>query len=158
MTKYKLIKEYPGSPKLGTIAEKESKIKSNTSYFYKEGDKRWCLYDYHIEDSPEYWEKVNENLWYVILEDDFHYNDGFRDTKSICWHVHYVECLNSEDIERELYPSVKKHIFKTEEEADNFITRNKPCLSLNDVSLILGVSNRKRDIFLDLKRIVKSRL
>ena len=39
MTKYKLIKEYPGSPELGTVAEKESKIKSNTSYYYSDGDK-----------------------------------------------------------------------------------------------------------------------
>lgn len=160
MTKYKLIKEYPGSPKLGTIAEKESKIKSNTSYYYKEGDSRWCIYDYHVEDNPEYWEKVNEYLWYVVLENDFHYNDGFRDTRSICWHVHYVECLNSEDIERELWTSVKKHIFKTKEEAEEYVLYNKPCLSALDVMKMFNVSINFTlfENSIPLKEFIKSKL
>lgn len=145
--KYKLIKEYPGSPKLGTIAEKESKIKSNTSYYYSEGDKRWCVYDCYVEDNPEYWEKVNENLWYVVSNRDYQEDNMLFQE----WFIYSIETCFPKDNGVLLY-------FKTKEEADNFITRNKPCLSLNDVSLILGVSDRKRDIFLELKRIVKLKL
>lgn len=51
MKKYKLVKEYPGSPKLGTIVEKHDP--------YYHGKKRGFVYtlDY-IEKSPEFWEEV----------------------------------------------------------------------------------------------------
>lgn len=157
--KYKLIKTYPGSPELGTEVEQEKNWKG--SFFYKSVDKRICVFREHVENNPEYWEKVNENLWYVVLEDIFYYNDGFRDTKMSNWHVYYVECLNSEDIERELWPSVKKHIFKTKEEAEEFILYNKPCLSYNDIMWTFKEDTKKNTISMDVDvfvEFVKSKL
>lgn len=152
--KYKLIKEYPGSPELGTEVEKEP---SSKSYFFRSGNKNLCVLNGHVEGNPEYWEKVNDNLWYVVLEDDFHYHNGFRDARMICWHVHYVECLNSEDIEEKLWPLVKKHIFKTKEEAETFILFNKPCLTFNDVKKEIRSGELARGILSNIFNIVKSR-
>jgi hypothetical protein len=129
--KYKLIKEYPGSPNLGTVAEKESKIKSNTSYYYSDGDKRWCIYDYHVEDNPEYWEKVNENLWYVVSKRN--YQEGnmlFQE-----WFIYTIETCFSKDNGVLLY-------FKTKEEAEEYILYNKPCLCLNNIRYLLDKEQR----------------
>jgi hypothetical protein len=62
MIKYKLIKEYPGSPCLGTIVEKDPLSKS---YYHRDEDKKWCILNNHIEPHPEYWKKQvikNKNL------------------------------------------------------------------------------------------------
>jgi hypothetical protein len=142
MTKYKLIKEYPGSPELGTVAEKESKIKSNTSYYYSDGDKRWCIYDYHVEENPEYWEKVNENLWWVVTSRD--YQTGT--TRFEAWYIYKVETCNPK-IDGVL------NYFKTEQEAEEYILYNKPCISINDIK------DNVSECFLNkLIRIVKSKL
>jgi hypothetical protein len=153
MSKYKLVKTYPGSPDLGTVAEKESKIKSNTSYYYREGEKRYCIYDYHVEDNPEYWEKVNENLWYVVIEDFFNFGNGFHRP----WTIHNVEALNPEDIQEQLWGSVKKNIFKTKQEAEEFMLYNKPCLSYKDVmNHKTYLSNQLNEY--TLKEFIKSKL
>ena len=52
--KYKLIKEYPGSPPLGTVVDKEQRSKS---YFFRSGDKNICVLNNHVENNPEYWEE-----------------------------------------------------------------------------------------------------
>jgi hypothetical protein len=62
MSKYKLIKEYPGSPCLGTVIEKQQ---LSNPYLYYTGDKRWCVLADDVENNPEYWEKQvmkNKNL------------------------------------------------------------------------------------------------
>jgi hypothetical protein len=136
--KYKLIKEYPGSPKIGTVAEKESKIKSNTSYYYSDGEKRWCIYDYHVEDNPEYWEKVNDNLWWVVFTKE--------DT---IFESYYPYCLETCVFKTE----DSRQYFKTKEEAEEFILYNKPCLSLNNVRGLLNKA--ETDI---IKGFIKSKL
>lgn len=52
--KYKLIKEYPGSPELGTEVEKRDgkTYVPNTYLIFR---------DNNVEDYPEYWEKVAAN-------------------------------------------------------------------------------------------------
>jgi hypothetical protein len=140
--KYKLIKEYPGSPELGTIAERISKIKSNTSYYYGEGEKKYCIYDHHVEDNPEYWEKVNEYLWWVVF------------TKEEALFKTYTPYL----IETYAYhKNDSRQYFKTKEEAEEFILDNKPCLSYNDViSHKTYLSNQLNEY--TLKQLIKSRL
>jgi hypothetical protein len=62
MIKYKLIKQYPGSPFLGTVVEKDQLSKS---YFYYTDDKKICVLTDHVENNPEYWKKQamnNKNL------------------------------------------------------------------------------------------------
>lgn len=114
MIKYKLIKEYPGSPKIGTVVEKESKIKSNTSYYYREGEKRWCIFDNHVENNPEYWEEVNEA--YLVLLRDGYFLNSFQVYKS-----------------NTIEPSSHRLYFKTKESAVDFVIHNKPCLNYEEV-------------------------
>lgn len=61
MKKYRLIKEYPGSPKLGTIVESQNAV----SGILFEGKAL-----YFIETSPEYWEEIVEKNYEIIN----HYN------------------------------------------------------------------------------------
>ena len=55
MKKFKLIKEYPGSPKLGTIKPKDTII-SGITFFDREKtpERDW------IENYPEFWEEIVE--------------------------------------------------------------------------------------------------
>lgn len=55
MKKYKLIKEFPGSSKLGTIEEPVGKIHQMSN-----GN-----YGYNIDKSPEHWEEVVEMPRYM---------------------------------------------------------------------------------------------
>ena len=58
--KYKLIKEYPGSPELGTeVDKKDSDTYVSSTYLTFRHD--------NVEEYPEYWEKVNEHLWWVVF-------------------------------------------------------------------------------------------
>ena len=59
MNSYKLIKEYPGSPTIGTIA-KEDKI--DYVYYYLEKDSHTGIGSSIIENNPEFWEKVVEKI------------------------------------------------------------------------------------------------
>lgn len=113
--KYKLIKEYPGSPNLGTEVEQES---SSKSYFFRSGNKNLCVLKSHVEDNPEYWEKVNDNLWWVVFTE--------KDNLFNPYKPYLIEtCLYQSNDSR--------HYFKTEEEAYDFILYNKPCMSINDM-------------------------
>lgn len=129
MIKYKLIKEYPGSPEIGTVVEKESKIKSDTSYYYREGEKRWCIFNHHVEDNPEYWKKINEYTWYIVSEDDYKQFDTVLFKK---WNVYEIETYEEPTLFRG---------FKTREQAESFILYNKPCLSYNDVIKMFSTSS-----------------
>jgi hypothetical protein len=134
--KYKLIKEYPGSPNLGTIVEKEQ---SSKSYFYRSGNKNLCVLNNHVEDNSEYWEKVNDNLWWVV----FTKKDTLFNPYELYLIETYVYVAND-----------SREYFKTKEEAENFILYNKPCLSYNDVLLRLR-SNKNLDLDC-LEELVKS--
>ncbi len=144
MTKYKLIKEYPGSPKLGTIAERISKIKSNTSYYYGEGEKRYCIYDHHVEDNPEYWEKFNEYLWYAVFEKPY-----IQDDKEYFspWNIYMIETLEIQSNDR--------YLFKTREEAEEFIIDNKPCLSYTDIMWNFLHNTKKDNVSIDIGELIK---
>lgn len=62
MKKYKLIKEYPGSPRLGTeLTPKVDKEDTDTNNFYWEGS--W----FNPNNYPEFWEEIIEKD-YEILE------------------------------------------------------------------------------------------
>jgi len=145
MKKYKLIKEYPGSPELGSVVEKQ--IKSQT-YYHIYNDRKFGVLSEHVEGQPEYWEEVNENIWWCVWERDYIQNGS---TFFKAWIPKEIECI----------PDVwatERHYFKTKEVAEQYIIKNKPCLTLNDVGLILGGIDKKEDVFLELKRIVKSKL
>lgn len=146
--KYKLVKTYPGSPELGTEVEKESNSKSSSSYFYRSGDRRICVLNDHVEHQTKYWEKVVDNVWWCVWKEDY-LQEGVELFKA--WTPYKIECI----------PAVwenERFYFKTKEEAERYVIKNKPCLTLTEVSLIMGGLDKKRDVFLELQRIVKSRL
>ncbi len=140
--KYKLVKTYPGSPELGIEVEKESSSKSSSSYFYRSGDKRICVFNDHVEDNPEYWEKVNENLWWVVSKRD--YQEGnmlFQE-----WFIYTIETCFTKDNGVLLY-------FKTKEEAEEYILYNRPCLCLNNIRYLLDKEQRST-----VELLIKSKL
>lgn len=141
MKKYKLIKEYPGSPELGQIALPYTDSKNQiVHYIVERNQKKDCDYiailKKHVEDNPEYWEEQND-IWYVVLLRD----GAFRNA----WEIIKVQ----ED------PSGLEHkkYFKSRTEAEHFILYNKPCLSINDIG------NNIPELTLDrLIQTVKSKL
>lgn len=114
--KYKLIKEYPGSPELGTEVEKE--LKSNTYYHYRVDWKNICILSADVENNPEYWEKVNDDLWWVVFTKE--------DT---IFESYYPYCLETNVFKAQ----DSRQYFKTKEEAEEFIIDNKVCLSYSDI-------------------------
>jgi hypothetical protein len=50
--KYKLIKEYPGSPPLETIVEEKSK---SSSFYHFFGN---AVLRNHVENNPDYWQRI----------------------------------------------------------------------------------------------------
>jgi hypothetical protein len=56
--KYKLIKEYPGSPKLGTIVNGLISKSSDLNYSYSYNNFDYFISKEIIENNPEYWEKI----------------------------------------------------------------------------------------------------
>ena len=65
MKKFKLIKQYPGSPNLGTICE-ERNIKSSFCYYF-EGEKNIGITKDQVENQPEYWEEVVEKNYEILI-------------------------------------------------------------------------------------------
>lgn len=141
MKKYKLIKEYPGSPTLGQIALPYTDSKNQiVHYIVERNQKKDCDYiailKKHVEDNPDYWQEEND-IWYVVLLRD----GAFRNA----WEIIKVQ----EDPSGLEY----KKYFKSRTEAEHFILYNKPCLSINDVG------NNIPELTLDrLIQTVKSRL
>jgi hypothetical protein len=140
MKKYKLINEYPGSPKSGTIALPYTDYRDRVVHYIVEHTEKdidyLALPKKHIEDNPYYWEEQND-IWYVVLLRD----GAFRNA----WEIIKVQ----ED------PSGLEHkkYFKSRTEAEDFILYNKPCLSINDVG------NNIPELTLDrLIQTVKSKL
>jgi len=72
MKKYKLIKEYPGSPKLGTIVEHETKCVC-PNYKVSINQETWIFAESSIQNFPEFWKEIigkeYEILSFKINED-----------------------------------------------------------------------------------------
>jgi hypothetical protein len=139
MEKYKLIKTYPGSPELGTIVEQES---SSKSYFFRSENGNICVLKNHVEDNPEYWKKFNEYSWYAVFKKPYMQDDKEYFTP---WKIYMIETLDTESPDRRL--------FKSHEEAEEYLLYNKPCLSLNNVRGLLD--KVETDI---IKGFIKSKL
>ena len=118
MKKYRLVKQYPGSPELGTICE-ERNNKSKFCYFY-ENERNIAITKDQVENQPEYWEEITDIYYMVSLIDM-----GFHNA----WEPIRVETIK--------YDTDTKKYFSTEEGARDFIIQHKPCLSFNDIRDIL---------------------
>jgi hypothetical protein len=130
MKKYKLIKEYPGSPELGTVCE-EREERSSFCYFHKE-EQYLGILKYHVEKQPEYWEEVND-IYYMVSLTDMPFHNS--------WEPIRVETMP--------FDTDNRRYFETKKQAEEFILYNKPCLSYKDVSFISRFNVKsKEDVLL----------
>lgn len=154
MKKFKLIKEYPGSPELGQIALPYTDSKNAVAhYIVDRNNKKDCdfiaLSKKWVENQPEYWEEVNDNIWWVVFEQEHIQNDKVY-FKS--WTPCKIECIKLKNGEE------SRHWFKTKEEAESFILFNKPCLSYNEVKQEMRLQVSQQGILQSIYHIVKSKL
>jgi hypothetical protein len=128
MRRFKLIKEYPGSPEWGMVRSDENKLG------------KWRGYNYY-EKYPEYWEEILEVNFMVSLTDMPFHN---------AWEPIKVDTIK-------LDTDTKKY-FSTKEGARDFIIQYKPCLSLNEVREEITTDNYKDRMLKNLSELVKSRI
>lgn len=144
--KYKLIKEYPNSPKLNSIVEEDS----NGIFFKRIGELIYLYTKDQIKDYPEFWEEVKEPLF--ITEDG----------KSVyVGDIYYTVFIKEDCIEtfkvmgkwiaKELdeYTSWSKDCkyFSSKEAAEKYIEENKPLYSKKQVINILKGFDRDINCF-----------
>lgn len=113
MKKYKLIKEYPGSPKIGAIAKSD---KIDYVYYYLEKDSHTGIGSSIIENNPEFWKEIVEKdyeilsfkipgnaHWFVNLQHNGMYGGWSKDhalnqlSKGI-WSIHSVKRLSDSEV------------------------------------------------------------
>lgn len=152
--KYELIKEYPGSPELGTIATPYKNSCDKTVHYTVTHPTDLGAYlaisKKDIETNPDYWAKVNENLWWCVWEKDY-IQDKSVYFKS--WTPCQIECIQ--------LPDLLRHYFKTKKEAEEFIEDNKPCLSYSDLIWRFPQNVKKNRLEIDiddLLKLIKSKL
>lgn len=116
MRKFRLKKSYPGSPKIGTIVEKEFDI--SFLYVIRESESEFILgvTKEHVEDNPEYWEEIIENKFMVSTR-----NSAFINAYNVAKVNPNYKCNEYEVL------------FNSREDAKEFILYNKPCLSYGDL-------------------------
>ena len=156
MNSYKLIKEYPGSPTIATIA-KEDKI--DYVYYYLEKDSHTGIGSSIIENNPEFWKKV-EKLF--TTEDGVDIYESDDNTNGNGKRLYQVALCNSEDFwNDEIKPYdlviLNNHsmrgnkedflTFSTKEKAEEYIYLNKPRFSFKDMEKAVMnteiISNKK---------------
>ena len=149
MKQYKLIKEYPGSPKLGTIVNHVKGWGSYESYF--DGDLVYSTYA--IENYPEFWQEIKEPLF--TTEDGVNLYEG----------DHYYAVYSTWLYDR-IYltpgnPVIFKHTknFSTKEKAEKYINKNKAKYSEKDIEnacTILSDNLREYRIYIAPNRFFES--
>ena len=138
MRKFRLIKEYPGSPKIGTIVEKDERYGSHI-YKYIESNSNFGVLKYHVEGNPEYWEEIKETIGWSIWK-----TDGF------------FKSWTPYKFEGEIKDTDKNRFnFKTKEAAQEFIIYNKPCLSFSDLIWNFKENTRKNRLEVDINDLYK---
>ena len=147
--KYELIKEYPGSPELGTIATPYKNSCDKTVHYTVTHPTDLGAYlaisKKDIETNPDYWQKVNDNVWWCVWSTDGFFKD---------WTPYRVECERNDLDKNRVY-------FKTKKEAEEFIEDNKPCLSYSDLIWRFPQNVKKNRLEIDiddLLKLIKSKL
>jgi hypothetical protein len=138
MRKFRLKKNYPGSPKIGSVVEESDSV---SAYIYEDVE-NFIFFKTpkrYVEDNPEYWEEVIENKFMVSTR-----NSAFLNAYSVAKVKSNYKCNEYEEL------------FDSREDAEAYIFYNKPCLSLIDV---LTFSNSECCVFSleKLKDLVESK-
>lgn len=121
MKKYKLIKEYPGSPELNTIVRRWTKKENSSKILYgTDNSLSPALEPTIIENYPEFWEEVREKILIFISEEGINVYEGEKyfaicpDTFEI---VESIADYNSR--ESDWYKFALKY------NAENYVNQNK---------------------------------
>ena len=139
MRKFRLLREYPGSPKIGSVVEESGSLSAyvfedvENSIFFKTPKR-------YIEDNPEYWEEVVKNKLMVSTKYSYAYEI-------------YTVSLDFKGKEHE-------HLFNTKEDAEEFIFNHKPCLSYSDLIWNFSENTKKNRLEVDiddLRKLAKSK-
>ena len=138
MRKFRLTKEYPGSPNLGTIVQKEFDI--SFLYVIQESEDvlKYGIMKEHVEDNPEYWEEVIEKRFMVSSKNGAFYN-----------------AYNVIAVSYDFKPKEYHYLFNTKEEAEEFILFNKPCLSYSDLIWNFSENTKKNRLEVDIDDLRK---
>jgi hypothetical protein len=106
MSNYKLIKEYPGSPEVGTIAKESSPKSGSIAYTlpsgvqYVESSANNNLFKQNIENHPEYWERQNFEILQYVQKDKLSYSSKRRGGKDHekYWNIFSVSRISDGEI------------------------------------------------------------
>jgi hypothetical protein len=115
--KYKLIKEYPFSPKLNSIVCANA-LEANSEGLHFVG------IDYINKFLGEYFEEIKGEYRFLVYTKDRAFHNPWKVVEFRKQPEDYEGMKDSESI----------RFFKTKAEATEYILMNKPCLSYNDVS------------------------
>jgi hypothetical protein len=115
--RYRLIKEYPFSPKLNSI------VCTNALEANQEG-LHFVGIDYINKFLGEYFEEIKDGYRFLVYIQDRPFCNA--------WKV--IEFKKQPEDYNDKKDSEFRRFFKTKEEATEYILMNKPCLSYNDVS------------------------
>jgi hypothetical protein len=147
---YKIVKAYPFSPPVGTILHYDS-----FADWYQNANEDYIVESRIIEKHPEYFEEVEDEYRFVVYTKDMAFHSP--------WKV--VEFRKQPEDYNDKKDSEFRIFFKTKAEATEYILRNKPCLSYNDVSNMCVLFNDvnwdhlKTTIDLDeLKEIIEKKI
>ena len=126
---YKLIKEYPGSPELGTTVDK----RGGFVYFNSKNPTiNNTESEYNIENYPEFWQKVKEKKVLFTCEDGVDIFEG-----DMPYYIYLNGFYIIEKIGRPLEKSdvrIKNYkYFSKKEKAEDWIYNHKPKFSFADI-------------------------
>ena len=142
MRKFRLKKSYPGSPKIESVVEESSSLSAyvfedvENSIFFKTPKR-------YIEDNPEYWEEIIENIFMVSTR-----NSGFVNAYSVV-KVNPNYKFNEYELS-----------FNSREDAEKFILYNKPCLSYGDLvwTFVEDIKKNRLNVNIDeLLELIKTK-
>jgi len=124
MKQYKLIKEYPGSPKLGTIVNHAKGWGSYESYF----DGNLVYSTYAIENYPEFWQEIKEPLFTTEDGVDIYEGDWY-------WYVYpkLKDRAAGNTAKKGFKPSSEYKYFSNRELAEKYLDKNKAKYSEKDI-------------------------
>jgi hypothetical protein len=146
--KYKLIKTYPGSPELGSIALPYGSFNTDAAHYVVPHPKcenaDLAISKSYVEENTEYWEKVEDNIWWCVSPRDYQTGDTlFKE-----WIIYKIESYGPDSLSRINY-------FKTKEQAEEFILFNKPCLSYSDIMWNFEERPKKNDVCINIDKLIE---
>ena len=136
MRKFKLLRSYPGSPKVGSVVEESGSLSAyvfedvENSIFFKTPKR-------YVEENPEYWEEVSKDK-YIVFTDINH---------RLAYKVLITEFYDKNNFNHTTFDS--------REHAKEFILYNKPCLSYGDLMWNFVEDTKKNRLNVNIDKLLE---